>query len=71
MMLVSVSGSFFPRLLRHRITLRMALVRRQFVPAVAMQQVIDRRQGHLAPERGFQFPFDLRHYQNAAVTGAL
>ena len=43
----------------------MALVRCQFAPAVAVQQVVDRGQGHLASQGRFQLSLDLRDHQNA------
>ena len=47
----------------------MALVRRELSPAMPVQQVVYRRQGHATAKRGLQFGFDLRHHQDAAVAG--
>ena len=66
----SVSGSFFPRLLRHWIALGMPLVRSELAPAMSVQQVIYGGQGHATAKRGLQFGLDLRHHQDAAITSA-
>lgn len=65
------SGCFFPVLLRLRVTLRMLFIGRELSPAVAMQQVVDRGQGHGATQRRLQDRLDLRHHQHPAGTRAI
>ena len=48
----------------------MLFVRREFAPAMPMQQVVDRRQGHTAAKGSFQFGLDLRHHQDAPFASA-
>jgi len=60
-------GSFFPRLLRGRITLRMSLVWRQLAPTVAMQHVVRGGQRHRASQHFLQGRLDLTDDQYAAL----
>lgn len=64
-------GSFFPLLLRQWIALRVALVRGQLAPAVAVQQVVDRGQRHRATQSLLQFSLDLADHQDAARSSSL
>lgn len=67
----SHSESFFPLCLSQRIALRVALVGSELAPAVAVQQVADRGQGHPAPQSSFELGLDLTHHQDAIRTRSL
>lgn len=67
----SRSGSFFPLLLSQWIALRVALVRSQLAPAVAVQQVVDRRERNRAAQGRLKLRLDLADHQNATRASVL
>ncbi|OFZ66813.1 MAG: hypothetical protein A2V79_00535 [Betaproteobacteria bacterium RBG_16_56_24] len=64
-------GVFFKRFLRNGVALRMLLIGSKFAPVMPMQELVQRRQPHLWPQRGFELRLDLSCYQNATHTDHL